>query len=156
MTPERVEGIIYMVQDYLYETPPNMVGILEIAKEAGLEEEMANTMMGDIKNYMNSLIMEILESLEMSREEREVAVQGLSNAFESLSNEEYMMTMASAFGGSGDLGAVEDFLDSTFELPDLQQVSLEIFEGVTNYLGENLPKLTRKEGTEEIPMLTQE
>jgi hypothetical protein len=41
MTPERVEGIVYMVQDLLYESPPNMAGLISIAQEVGLEKEMA-------------------------------------------------------------------------------------------------------------------
>jgi len=134
MTVERVQGIAYMVEDMLHESPPNMVGILGLAKEIGLEGEMAEKMMADIKNYMNSLIMEILESMEMSQQDRERAVQGMAYAFESLTNEEYMMTMGSAFGGSGDLGAVEDFLDATFELPDLSEVSFRIFDEVTKYM----------------------
>lgn len=134
MTPERVQGIAYMVEDMLHESPPNMVGILGLAKEIGLEGEMAEKMMADIKNYMNSLIMEILESMEMSQQDRESAVTGMAYAFEILTNEEYMMTMGMAFASNGDLGAVEDFLDATFELPDLSEVSFRIFDEVTKYM----------------------
>jgi hypothetical protein len=113
-------------------------------------------MMGEIKNYLNGLIGEILQSMDMSPEQRDRAVSSLSKAFNSLSDEEYLKVMGSAFGGQSDLGAVEDFLDATFELPDLQETSKYIFDEVSKYLSENLPQLKRLEGTEEVPMLDQE
>jgi hypothetical protein len=43
----------------------------------------------------------------------------MSVAFESMSNEEYMIAMGHAFSGKGDMGAVEDFINTQFELPDM-------------------------------------
>jgi hypothetical protein len=100
-------------------------------------------MMADIKNYMNGLINEILEEMDMSPEERERHAQTLAYSLESLSNEEYMMTITSAFSGKGDMGAVEDFINTTFELPDLREVNQQIFDNVTAYLRKNLPAIDR-------------
>jgi len=114
--------------------------------------------MAEIKGYMRNLMEEILQEVDMSPEERDAAIRSLSKAFESMSNEEYMITMGQAFSGKGDLGAVEDFLSTTFEMPDLQGVSQEIFDGVTQFLRENLPGLKHFDESvqEEVVTLNEE
>lgn len=57
----RVEGIIELVDDYLHEEEgPNMVAILDMAKQMELTEEQVGDMMSNIKRYMNTLMIEIL------------------------------------------------------------------------------------------------
>lgn len=115
-------------------------------------------MMSDIKNYMNGLVFEILGEMDLSPQERDAASQSLSYAFESMDNEEYMMVMSQAFSGRGDLGAVEDFINTSFELPDLRGISQNIFDQVTDYLYDNLAKLSRfsEDGATSEPMLNTE
>lgn len=140
----------------MYEDPPNMVGILDLAREAELPEEAAARFMGDIKQYMQGIMGEILNDMDMSNEEREEHLKSLSYALESLSNEEYMLTIAKAFSGQGDLGGVEDFINTSFELPDLQGTSQKIYDEVTQYLRENLPKLTREDDSgSEVEVLSE-
>jgi hypothetical protein len=100
-----------------------MVGILDAARQLDLAEDQVAAMMGDIKNYMNGLVLDIMGEMDMSPEERDRHAQTLAYTLESLSNEEYMMTIAGAFSGKGDMGAVEDFINTTFELPDLREVN---------------------------------
>jgi hypothetical protein len=64
----------------------------------------------------------------------------MAYALGSLSDAEYMKAMGGAFGG-GDMGAVDEFLNSTYELPDVQPISFYIFEQVTKYMQENLPNV---------------
>jgi hypothetical protein len=142
MNPDRVQGIIDLVDEYMFDDEgPNMLAILDLARNMELTEEQAEEMMTQIKNYMNGLVFEILGEMDLSPEERDAASQSLGYAFESMSNEEYMMTMSQAFSGKGDLGAVEDFINTSFELPDLRGISENIFDKVTDYLYENLANL---------------
>jgi hypothetical protein len=142
MNPERVQGIVDLVDEYMFDDEgPNMLAILDLARNMELTEEQAEEMMTQIKNYMNGLVFEILGEMDLSPEERDAASQSLGYAFESMSNEEYMMTMSQAFSGKGDLGAVEDFINTSFELPDLRGISENIFDKVTDYLYENLANL---------------
>lgn len=52
-----------------------------------------------------------------------------------------MITMGRAFSPQADLGAVDDFINTAYELPDFQGVSRHIYDSVTDYLVENLPLL---------------
>jgi hypothetical protein len=144
MHEERVETIASMVEDMIFEEGgPNMLGVLNLADEIDLAPETAEKFMGDIKYFMRSLIEEILRGLDMRPEDAENAIKSMSVAFESMSNEEYMIAMGHAFSGKGDMGAVEDFINTQFELPDMQGVSQNIYDQVTNFLFENLPGLKR-------------
>lgn len=134
---------------------PNMVAILDMARNMELKEEQADSMMNDIKNFMNGLVFEILGEMDMPPEARDSAFNSLTYAFESMGHEEYMMMMSHAFSGRGDMGAVEDFLNTTFELPDFQGISQNIYDSVTDYLYDNLPKLSRfsEDGSTSEPLL---
>lgn len=79
---------------------------------------------------------------------------GLNQAMESLSPRDYMVIMGDVFSGKSDMGAVDDFINATFDMPDVTDIKIEIFEGVTNYLNDNLPNL--KVGTDQSQSLDQE
>jgi hypothetical protein len=71
----------------MYENPPNMVGILGLAKEAELPEDAAAKFMDDIKQYMEGIMREILGDMEMSNKERDEHILSLNYALQTLSNE---------------------------------------------------------------------
>lgn len=121
--------------------PPNMAGVMDMAQQLDISEENKKMMMRDMRDYINGLIADILDSMGYPEYLRDEAVAKMAYAFGSLSDEEYLEAMGGAFGGDSDLGAVEDFLNSTYELPDVQRISYEIFDGVTNYMAENLPQI---------------
>jgi hypothetical protein len=52
-----------------------------------------------------------------------------------------MRAIASAFSGKGDMGGVEDFVNSNFTMPDLSENKQDIYDGVTDYLNKNLTEL---------------
>jgi hypothetical protein len=47
---------------------PNMVAILDMARNMELTEEQAEGMMADIKSFMNGIIFEVLEEMDLSPE----------------------------------------------------------------------------------------
>jgi hypothetical protein len=57
------------------------------------------------------------------------------------------------------MGALEDFLSTSYELPaDLQAIGQNIYDQVTAYLEKNLPQLTRPDPADPanmIPSLTE-
>jgi hypothetical protein len=68
----------------------------------------------------------------------ERTVGSLAQSLDSMTNEQYMRAIASAFSGKGDMGGVENFINTDFQMPDLSENKSVIFEGVTKYLNENL------------------
>jgi hypothetical protein len=125
----------------LSDDPPNMAGVMDMAQQLDISEDNKKMMMRDMRDYINGLIADILDSMGYPEYLRDEAVAKMAYAFGSLSDEEYLEALGGAFGGDSDLGAVEDFLNSTYELPDVERISYEIFDGVTNYMAENLPSL---------------
>jgi hypothetical protein len=82
------------------------------------------------------------------------AVDGLNSAMDQLSAQEYMMMIAAAFSGKGDMGALDDFINTSFELPDLFDVKMTIFNVTTEYMQDNLPRLMDPSGA--APLLDEE
>lgn len=79
MDKQRVLGIVELVEEFIYEPEgPNMMGVLGLAHELDLTKDQADKIMGDIKNYMNGLMMEILTEIEMPNDQRDAAVRSLS------------------------------------------------------------------------------
>lgn len=138
---ERLNAIIGEVKDNLSEDPPNMAGIWDMMSQIDLSDENKNRMMRDMKDYFTHLISDILDSMGFPEYKREEAVASMAYALGSLSDEDYLNAMGGAFGGNGDISAVEDFLYGAYELPDVERISFEIFDQVTNYMYENLPNL---------------
>jgi hypothetical protein len=140
MNEERVEGIVAEVYDHLMDDPPNMAAVLDIAEQLNISDESRHMMMEDMKNYMNSMIIRILEDMGYPRGQIEQAAASMAYALGSLSDKDYMMAMGGAFGGA-DMGAMDEFLNNTYEMPDVERISYQIYEEVTNYMYENLPSL---------------
>jgi len=137
---ERMNAIVEEVRDHLLDSPPNMEAILDMIEQLTFTDETKRMIMKDLKEYMNKMIERILEEMGFPRSEIESAAASMAYALGSLSDTEYMKAMGGAFGGS-DMGAVDEFLNSTYELPDVQQISFYIFEQVTKYMEENLPSI---------------
>jgi hypothetical protein len=97
-------------------------------------------MMGGIKNYMRQLMTRILEESGFEGDAQQT-IDSLSQSLETMSNEQYMRAIASAFSGKGDMGGVEDFVNSDFQMPDLSENKSDIYNGVTDYLNKNLAEL---------------
>jgi hypothetical protein len=74
---------------------------------------------------------------QLTPAERDNAAAALAYAFDSQSDRGYMLMIADAFSGRSNLDVLDQFLATTFEMPDLSGLRQEIFEGVTNYLREN-------------------
>jgi hypothetical protein len=130
MNEERLGGIVSEVRDHLLDSPPDFPAVLDMARELGLPEDKMHYMMNDLKDYMNRKIYEILEHIGFPREQRSEAAASMAYALGSLSDEEYFEIMGGAFGGQGDVGAVADFLSTTYELPDTSEIGRDILEGV--------------------------
>lgn len=60
MNEQRLSAIVEEVDSLLSEDPPNMPGVLDIASDLNLGEEAQNKIMDDIKNYITTIIEEIL------------------------------------------------------------------------------------------------
>jgi hypothetical protein len=155
MDEERVEGILDMVADHMHaEGGPDMVAILDMAGSLDLPDDVIGQWMHDIKSFMNGLIMEILNDSGMPQAQLNGAVDGLNSAMDQLSAQEYMMMIAAAFSGKGDMGALDDFINTSFELPDLFDVKMTIFNVTTEYMQDNLPRLMDPSGA--APLLDEE
>jgi len=87
---ERIDGIVAEVRDNLLEDPPNMAGVLDLANELNFADEVKDQIMSDMKNYMNKLLGELLDSMGYPAAQRDQAVVSMSYALGSLSDEEYM------------------------------------------------------------------
>lgn len=75
----------------------------------------------------------------MDGDELHQAIASMSYAFGSLSHGEYMNMMSQAFSGNVGMGAIDEFLNSTgFEFPDLQAISINIMNGIVDYMRRNL------------------
>lgn len=69
----------------------------------------------------------------------EQAAASMAYALGSLSDADYLEAMGGAFGGHGSMDAVDEFLNTAYELPDVRGISQYIFDEVSNYLNNNLP-----------------
>jgi hypothetical protein len=141
MNEERLAGIVAEVRDHLLSSPPDFPAVLDMAGELGLPEAAREEMMKDFHNYMNKKIFEILEHIGFPREQRDEAAASMAYALGSLSDKDYFEIMGGVFGGDVNMDDVANFLSATYVLPDTDKISREIFEGVTNYLNDNLPSL---------------
>jgi hypothetical protein len=120
MNEERVEGLVEQVREYLHDDEgPDMAAVMDLAGQLDLPEEAQKQMMEDIRNFMDGLIREILDKMNMNPEERERALTGLGEALNTLSPRDYMIVMGDVFSGKSDMGAVDDFINTTFEMPDV-------------------------------------
>lgn len=61
--------------------------------------------------------------------------------------EQYLRSIASAFSGKGDMGGVEDFINTDFQMPDLSENKEKIYNDVTKYLTDNLTAMNMDEAT---------
>ena len=58
---ERLEAILSEVEEAMYEEDgPNMSQVLDMAEELGMTEEQGARVMGEIKQYVNDLMREIM------------------------------------------------------------------------------------------------
>lgn len=144
MDEERLNGIVREVRDHLFDNPPNFEGVMDMAEQLNLSDEMREMIMRDMKDYMNHMIVRILEDMGFPHEELYNTAASMAYALGSLSDKDYMMAMGGAFGGA-DMGAVEDFLYNTYEMPNVDRISFEIYDTVTNYMYDNLPSLGLRE-----------
>jgi hypothetical protein len=124
MNEERVAGIVAEVRDNLSEDPPNMAGVLDIAEQLNLAEEVQAEMMGAMKRYMDDLLKRILNDMGYPKDQIEQAAASMAYALGSLSDAEYMKAVGGAFGGQNDNGALDQFLNTSYE-----------FEGRFDYVG---------------------
>jgi hypothetical protein len=152
MDEERLNGIVNEVRDHLFDNPPNMEAILDMTEQLNLSDDMRSMIMDDMKDYMNHMIVRILEEMGFPHEELYNTAASMAYALGSLSDADYMRAMGGAFGGS-DMSAVEDFLYNTYELPEVDRVSYEIYERVTDFMYDNLPQLNLGEDQVEIIVL---
>jgi hypothetical protein len=74
--------------------------------------------MEDIKNYMNQMIITVLKEMGFPREQIESTAASMAYALGSLNDRDYLEAMGGAFGGHGDMEAVNDFLSATYEMPN--------------------------------------
>lgn len=140
MRPDRVDGIVEMVEELLYSSPPDMEGLLGLAKEAGLTEEEGKTFMTEIKNYLNGLIGDILrDATDIDPEALEASRSALEYALETMSPQEYLMTMGHVFSGEADMEAVMEFVNMEYEMPDTEAIQFNIVQEIRLYLATNMP-----------------
>jgi arginyl-tRNA synthetase len=97
---ERVREIIREVRDHLSDDPPNMAGVMDLAEQLEISDENKEHMMDDLKEYMNRMIADILDSMGFPEWERDQAVASMAYALGTLNDREYMNAMGGAFGGN--------------------------------------------------------
>lgn len=95
-----------------------MMALMDMGRELALTEDQINGFMSDIKQFMMGLIMEIMQEMGMGPDQIEMAAADLQRALETLSTEEYFMTMSYAFSGQ-DMGGMGDLITMDFEMPDM-------------------------------------
>lgn len=72
MTPDRVEDLVNRVRRLLGEpTGPNIGGVIELLKDLQLPREYEEKIMGDMKQFFNVLLAEILREMKVPKEEIE-------------------------------------------------------------------------------------
>jgi len=130
------------VNNLLSENPPNMGGVLDLARQFNFPPEVYDGIMYDIKSYMNSLFEEIFVSMGMPYEEAHRAAVSMSYAFGAMGHEEYMQMINGAFSGELPLLSLEDFINTQypFNPEEFDEARRKIYDGVTGYLYSNLGK----------------
>jgi hypothetical protein len=123
----RVEGIIAEVRDHLSDDPPNMAAVLDMAAELDLPEGTLDGFMGAMRGFMERLLKRILEDIGYPREQIEQTVASMAYAMGALSDAEYMKAVGGAFGGGADQGALDAFLNTSYD-----------FEGRFDYVGHDI------------------
>jgi len=144
---DRLEELISMVEEELWaEDGPNMDGFFDMVKSLEFSEDQQEEMMGGIRNYMSSLMERILSESGFEGD-IEGTVASLNQSLESMGPEQYLRSIASAFSGKGDMGGVEDFINTDFQMPDLSENKEKIYNDVTKYLTDNLTAMNMDEAT---------
>lgn len=123
----RVEGIIAEVRDHLSDDPPNMAAVLDMAAELDLPEATREGFMGAMRDFMGRLLKRILEDIGYPREQIEQTVASMAYSMGALSDAEYMKAVGGAFGGGADQGALDAFLNTSYD-----------FEGRFDYVGHEI------------------
>jgi hypothetical protein len=67
-----------------------MAGVMDMAQQLDISEENKKMMMRDMRDYINGLLGELLDSMGYPAAQRDQAVVSMSYALGSLSDEEYM------------------------------------------------------------------
>jgi hypothetical protein len=120
---------------------PNMEAIFDLAESLELKKEETEFLMTSIKDFMEDLIGDIIKGMDLSRDQAKLAEASLMMALGAMSNEEYMNVMANAFGGNMNMGPVNDMMNMDFAMPDLSAYNQAVYDDVTKFLEENIPKL---------------
>ena len=61
--------------------PPNMAGVMDMAQQLDISEENKKMMMRDMRDYINGLIADILDSMGYPEYLRDEAVAKMAYAF---------------------------------------------------------------------------
>lgn len=106
--------------------------------------------MGEIKDYVNNLMREIMFEAGMPETEVEKTARSLQYALEGLDARNYLYMVADMFSGRGDTEAIGDFVNTNFEMPDLSDIKQYIFDGMTNGFRDGMSEAKNPETGEPI------
>lgn len=112
--------------------------VLDMAEQLGMTEEQGARIMGEIKEYLNNLMREIMLESGMPQDQIENTARSLAYALDGMEAREYLYFVADMFSGKGDTEAIGDFVNTNFEMPDLSDIKQYIFDQITNGFREGM------------------
>jgi hypothetical protein len=97
--------------------------------------------MKEVRGYMGNIIAKVMGEMGLNEKEMKMAVASVGMTLGAMSHEEYMNAMQHFMGG--DMGMGGGMMD--FRIPDMTGVNQYVYDNVTGFMEQNLPKIGASE-----------
>jgi hypothetical protein len=136
-----IEAVYDLIQEDLYDPAgPNMLGILNLAKEVGLNAADAGTFRTDVKSWMKTQVETWIKGTNLTATEKDTATKSVVDAFSGLTDEEFMGWLGKALRGEVNLDALKSFASETGDVNfgNLDQIGAAILADIKSTLNKEL------------------
>lgn len=143
LSAAQVEGVIKEINGFMNKSQklPSPADLKDLANQLQMTQDEIEFTMKEVRGYMGKVIAKIIGEMGLNDTEMKMAVASLGMTLGAMSHEEYMFAMQDFMGG--DMGMGGGMMD--FRIPDMTGVNQYVYDNVTGFMEQNLPKIGASE-----------